>query len=154
MIIASAGIALQDALKSRRFLVAIVTPWLLFFLIPTQIHERYLLFAAASAAVCIGYNSGIWLLGLLLTGVTTIMMLHVMLISGKKPALNALLHEHLPSVFADDNLFAYTLLRAIQGTNPDIAWGLILIGGIFLFITVVPLRQSLIDLRAVESEDA
>ena len=134
----SAGIALQDARKSRRFLIAIVTPWLLFFSFPAQIHERYLLFAAGVSAVCCGYSVGFALLGVLLTIVTSLMTLQVMLIDGRKPDMDALLHTWFPRLFGQDNHFSYTMLRFIEGTHPDIGWALLLVTVIFFYMAVFP----------------
>ena len=67
LLLSGIAIGLQARRNDRRILVALVTPWLMFFLFPVQIQERYLLYGAAAAACCIGDSVGMALLGLLLT---------------------------------------------------------------------------------------
>jgi len=153
LVITALGMALQDALKSRRFLLAIVTPWLLFFVIPAQIHERYLLFAAAVSAVCCGYSAGMALLGVFMTVVTTLMTLQVMLIAGQKPAMDALLTPRFPALFPKGNTFAYTMQRVIEGTHPDIGWALLLLAGIFVYFTILPDRRGRVPVLVAEPID-
>jgi hypothetical protein len=130
------GVGLQARWKDRRMLVALTTPWLMFFLFPVQIHERYLLFAAGVSAICIGQSVGMALLGLFLTFVTAIMTLNVMLDHGDLAALGQNLAEHFPRIFspsAGDTIYMY-----IQGAHPDIGWGVLVAAAIFLWISLTP----------------
>ena len=73
LLISGIAIGLQARRNDRRILVALVTPWIMFFLIPVQIQERYLLYASGAAACCIGDSVGMALLGLLITIFSAIM---------------------------------------------------------------------------------
>jgi len=140
LVLASAGVAMQHRRRSRRFLVAICTPWLLFFCFPAQIHERYLLFGAAVAAVCAGYSVGMALLGIFLSAVTWIMTMNVLLSDGlRRQAWDGFLHNMYPGLFASDNTFAHKLQRFLTGTHPDIGWAVLLATGVFFYLTVAPL---------------
>ncbi|HEY1922592.1 MAG TPA: hypothetical protein VGG44_07475, partial [Tepidisphaeraceae bacterium] len=75
LILSGIGIGLHARRRDPRFLVALVTPWLMFFLFPVRLHERYLLFATATASICIGYGLGMTLLGFVLTIASTVMTL-------------------------------------------------------------------------------
>ncbi|HEX8340294.1 MAG TPA: hypothetical protein VF624_05240 [Tepidisphaeraceae bacterium] len=137
LLIATIGIALQDSRRSTRFLVAIVTPWLLFYTIPCQIHERYLIFAAATACVCVGHSVGMALLGLLMSLITCVMQLHVMLDSGQgRFRWNRWLPTEYPGWFAPKTTFATDLYRVVSGTFPDIGWAVILLALMFLFMSL------------------
>jgi len=140
LVLASAGIAMQHRRRSRRFLVAICTPWLLFFCFPAQIHERYLLFGAAVAAVCAGYGVGMALLGIFLSAVTWIMTMNVLLDDPwRERAWNGFLANMYPNLFARDTRFSQELQKFLTGTHPDIGWAVLLATGVFFYITVTPL---------------
>ncbi len=146
LVVTAAGIAMHDKRNSTRFLAAIVTPWLLFFTIPCQIHERYLLFAACVACVCVGHSIGATLLGIFCTILTWLMTLHIMLIAGNRNGLEELLHKNYPTLFTGDG-FVNRLFSFIGGTHPDVGWAVILTTLIFLWITITPLRRD----KAIQS---
>jgi hypothetical protein len=77
--ISAIAVGLQARRKDKRMLVALVTPWLLFFCFPVQIQDRYLMFGAASAAICVGQSVGMAILGVFLSFVTAAMTMQVML---------------------------------------------------------------------------
>ena len=126
------GVAVHSRRNDPRFLVAISAPWLMFFCIPTQIHERYLLYAAAISAVTVGVNSGLALLHLFLTAVTCVMTLNVMLRTESR-------YIGFARDIAPD--FGARLYRWVQVTHPDIGWAVLLSGAIFLYLTLAPGRR-------------
>jgi hypothetical protein len=136
LIISAVGVALQARRQDRRMLVALVTPWLMFFCLPVQIHERYLLFAAGVSAICIGQSVGMALLGLFLTAVTWIMTIHVMLDWGNRDQFGSDLARQFPRIFSPDA--GHTLYSFIQGTHPDIAWAVLVIAAIFMWLSLTP----------------
>src|ERR1700683_5153774 len=75
LLLSGIAIGVQTRRNDRRALIAFVTPWIMFFLWPVQIQERYLLYAAGAAVCCIGNGLGTCLLGLFLTGCSAIMHL-------------------------------------------------------------------------------
>jgi hypothetical protein len=98
LLVSAVGVALQARRRDRRMLVALATPWLMFFLLPVQIHERYLLFAAGVSAICIGQSVGMTLLGGFLTFVSWIMMMNVMLEHGNLNLFSDRLATQFPSI--------------------------------------------------------
>jgi hypothetical protein len=141
LIISGIGLGLQARRRDPRFLAALVTPWVLFFTIPVQIHERYLLFAAGSAAICIGESVGTWLLGLFLSFLTMIMTLHVMLLHGGNGDIDfgQKLSILFPWLFSPDS--GHIIFKYIDGSFPDAAWAVILACGIFLYLSLAPSRR-------------
>jgi hypothetical protein len=134
--VSAVGVGLQARRKDRRMLVALATPWLIFFSFPVQIHERYLLFAAGVSAICIGQSVGMALLGCFLTFVTTVMTLNVMFDHGDLAAFGQKLAEQFPRLCSPSS--ANTIYGYIQGTHPDIGWGVLVATGVFLWISVTP----------------
>jgi hypothetical protein len=116
------------ARKSRRndpaALIAIITPWLLLFSLLTQMHERYLLWAAACSAVCVAIGPGWGLLHLLLTAIATSAIVRVLLdFGGNRPDIPTLKH-------------------ILQGMHPGVSWAVLLCAAIFLYGTLMPSRKS------------
>ena len=72
------------------------------------------------------------LLGVVMTIVATVQVLDDMLQSGDRDALGNLLSQRYPRIFGPD--FANTLYQYLQGTHPDLAWAVLLITGIFLYL--------------------
>jgi hypothetical protein len=130
--LASLGIGSLARQNDRRILVALVTPWLLFFLLPVRLHERYLLFAAGTAAICSGYSVGMMLLGWVLTIASTVMTL-VQMGRGMTP-FGLHLSRVFPSIFSPQS--GDTIRSVVQGTHPDIGWGILVIGGVFFYFTI------------------
>jgi len=136
LVLCGLGISRAAARHDRRVLVAFVAPYVMFFCFPCQIHERYLLFAAGSAAILVGYGWGMTLLGLFMTAVTWIMTMHVMIGNGRRVDFGIYLNQTFPGWFGPD--FGDKLLRFIAGTHPDIAWAVLLVAGIFMYYSLVP----------------
>lgn len=153
LLLSAIGLAMHDRRRSTRFLVALVTPWLAFYAIPCQIHERYLLFAACVACVCIGHSVGMTLLGVFCTILTMMMTQQVMFHRGDLGSSDRLLHETAPWLFAGDG-FVMRFNAFIRGTHPDIGWAVLLVLGVFLYVTVTPIfRRRRADCRDTASAD-
>jgi hypothetical protein len=114
--------------KSRRndpaFLIALTAPWLLMFALLTQMHERYLLWAAVVSAVTIAVSLGWGLMHLLLTAVATSMIVRALMVYGAN-------RPELPR-----------LARALNGIHPGISWAVLVCAGVFLYCAVAPHRQT------------
>jgi hypothetical protein len=134
LVISGIGIGVQARRGDRRTLVALATPWLLFFLFPAQIQERYLLFGAGVAAICIGQSVGAAILCVFLSLVTTIMTLHVMIDHGDVVAFGMNLHRAFPRLFSAD--CGPLVWKYIRGTHPDIAWGVLVAGGVYFYLSL------------------
>jgi hypothetical protein len=123
LVLACIGMALQHRRNDPRFLIAITTPWLLMFTFLGQMHERYLLFGAAATSVVIAVGVGFSLLHLVLSAFTAFMVLGVMLASN--PVTGGW----------------RKLLVDIQRSEPDIAWAIIIITLVWLYVALRPRRK-------------
>jgi hypothetical protein len=132
--ISAIAVGLQARRNDKRMLVALVTPWLLFFCFPVQIQDRYLMFGAASAAICIGQSVGMALLGIFLSLVTACMTLQVMLENCSISAFGQSLADRFPSICTPDA--GDTIYRYINGIHPDVAWGVLATTAIFFYISL------------------
>lgn len=136
------GIGLQARRRDRRMLVALVTPWLVFFCFPVQIQERYLLFGAAASAICIGESAGMALLGFFITLVAAAMTLNVMMNANQDSLqrFGELLNFSIPWLFSPTT--GETLYHYIDNTHPDLAWGVLLATGVFLYMSLTRSRAQ------------
>jgi hypothetical protein len=118
--------ALGAASKSRRndpaFLIALTAPWVVLFALLPQMHERYLLWAAAVSATCIAASVGWGLMHVIVTAISTSMILRL------------LLQMHPP--------VAPGLLKVLASLHPGVAWGVLLCAGIYLYAAVAPYRRG------------
>lgn len=114
LLISTIAIARQWRKNDRRFLVAVVVPWLLFYSIPAQIHERYLLFGSGIAAIVIGCSVGLSILNLFLVALTFLQTAHCMMFAN-----NTLLYRYEHRLLNPDfSAFCDTI-------RPDIGWAVL-----------------------------
>lgn len=120
LILCSIAAAVHDRRKDPRFLLAVVTPWLCFFVILTQMNNRYLMWAAGFSALLAGVDLGMALLGCIvsLIGWTAIA-------AGMNTHLSLGEPEHI---------------RMFQALTPHLAWVLILAMLIYLYVAIRPRR--------------
>lgn len=127
VVLCSIGAAVHSKRGSPRFLAAVVTPWIVFFAVLPQMHERYLLWGAALTAVTVVINPGFALLHLLITIIAwsheaqAMMMRHA--------------GELRPWIRED-------VLNVFTGWNPGIGWALLLTAAIYLYISIAPERRQ------------
>lgn len=125
--------AFLDRARDARALVALSLPWLLFFVIPCQVHERYLVFVSMSAATWVACGAGVTLLGVVITVVAWI---HIML---------CMMQAGWGSLMASNNTAAIqtltTMRQWIEPTHPGIAWLLLLASAVLLYNILVPARR-------------
>ncbi len=127
------GMAMHARRNDRRFLIAMTTPWLLFFCFPAQIHERYLLYAAGVSCTLAAVGAGMALLSVFMSIVTYIMTIQVMLIAAR---------WRMGGEGMLDPERGRTWLRIARGTYPDIGWAILLCAGIFLYLTIMPGKKK------------
>ena len=116
MFLCGIGAALQDRRRDVRFLAAVAAPWLLFFMILTQMHGRYSIWAAGILAILAGVNFGMATLGVI-----------VSLISWMGIVENQLLIS--PN-------WSPRTLQTLQQVDPAPGWALLLIAGILLYVSL------------------
>ncbi len=133
LLIVGIGVSRMSRRRDRRMLVALTTPWLVFFIFPVEIHGRYALYPAAVSAICVGESIGMLLMSLFLMLAATVMILDALLQGGNIDRFGQLLSQRYPSVFGSD--FARTLYRVVDRTHPDLAWGMFVATGVFLYLT-------------------
>jgi hypothetical protein len=142
LLISGVAIGIQTRRNDRRALVAFVTPWIMFFLFPVQIQERYLLWGGAAAACCIGESVGTALLGTVLMLFSVIMPMKIMVDNNNSnlEQFGENLSRSLPWLFSPDA--GNTIKQYLDGTQPDIAWGILIVGLIFLYLSLTPSRRA------------
>jgi hypothetical protein len=138
LILSGIAIGLQARRNDRRMLVALVTPWIMFFLIPAQIHERYLIFASGAGAICIGAGVGPALLAYSLTLFSAMIYLNRLLGMSNidLDQFGQNLSISLPRVFSPEA--GHTIQQYVTATHPDMAWGIIVVALVFLFLSLTP----------------
>lgn len=107
--------AVQSRRMSPRMLLVLTAPWLLMFAVLAQMHERYLLYAAAVSAIAAGYSCGFMLLHLFISAVASALM-------WRQQRGNA---EYWPE-----------LHRLIIGFTPGMAWAVLLASLIVLYASL------------------
>jgi len=138
LILSGIGIGIQARRNDRRMLVALVTPWIMLFTFAVQMQERYLLYGAAAAACCIGDSIGMALLGFLLTIISATMTLNCMLTYNlaDRAAFGENLSQAFPHIFSPQS--GETILQYLQATHPDLGWAVLVIGMVFLYLSLTP----------------
>ncbi len=142
LILSGIAVGIQTKRNDRRALVAFATPWLMFFLFPVQVQERYLLYGAAVTACAVGESFGMALLGFCLTIFSLMMPFKELLDEGWSDvnAFGENLSRAVPWLFSPQS--GQTLHQYLDGTQPDIAWGILIIGLIFLYVSLTRSRRS------------
>ncbi|HEY1686667.1 MAG TPA: hypothetical protein VGG19_18030 [Tepidisphaeraceae bacterium] len=69
MLLCGIAAALQTRRRDPRVLVALIAPWILMFALLPQMHERYLMWGAAVAAIGVGINLELTILFLITTAI-------------------------------------------------------------------------------------
>jgi hypothetical protein len=139
---ASIGIGLQARGRDPRLLIAVVTPWVWCYCFTPQVQERYLVFAAGVACVCAGVSTGMLLIGIGLSVVAALSVLHVMMVAVPPKAVaefQARLGAEFPRLFEKTGP-KLSVLAA--GTHPDIAWAVLLAAMIFLYFSLAIRRRA------------
>ncbi len=119
LLICSIGAAVHDVRRSPRFLIAISAPWIVFFTVMPQMHERYLLWGAVISAATVALGPGMAMLHLLITAIAISMEIDAMAWAYKNTSL----------------------LQFIDGWHSGIAWALMLCAAIYLYLAAAPDRR-------------
>lgn len=120
LLLCGIGAAMHDRRGSSSTLIAMIAPFVLSFAILPQQHERYLLWAAVFSVAVVGISLPFTLLHLLITAISATMIFQW-------------LGDQNPS-------FSPSLVGFVDGTNPGLAWMVLLIAAIYLYRAVVPDR--------------
>ncbi|MDB5326722.1 MAG: hypothetical protein JWM57_2291, partial [Phycisphaerales bacterium] len=121
MILCGVGAAIQSKRRDTRLLVALVAPWLAAFMLLTQMHGRYSIWAAGFAALLAGESVGLALLGLL---ISTVGMLGIVE------------NQYL---FIPD--YAPNALSQLRRLDPHLGWVYLVVLAIFMYVALAPRRR-------------
>jgi hypothetical protein len=121
LLIASAAAAMHSRRNDRRFLVALVVPWIVFPMVMCQMGDRYPIWASAISAAMVAVSMELTLLHVIVAAFAFAMVAH-----------------HLVSF---DQQRWPQLFQLTTPMYPDIAWLLLLVAAIFLVASLVPSRK-------------
>jgi hypothetical protein len=123
VVLCAIGAAIHDRNRSPRFLAAIVAPWIVFFAVMTQMHQRYLLWGASLSAATAVLSPGYALLHFFLSIVSV------------SQELQSMMNNSLDRF----NFVDYThnaVYQFIEKWHPGVAWAVLLTAGIFVYTAV------------------
>jgi hypothetical protein len=121
LILCGIAAAVQDRRGSARLMLALVLPFVLMFMLLPHLHNRYLIWGAATTAILVALGVGPVLLHLLLSIACWSMM-----------AVNQ---------FEANRAYSGNWYKALAGLHVDIGWALLLIAGVLLFMALYPGRR-------------
>ncbi|WP_428940362.1 hypothetical protein [Fontivita pretiosa] len=122
LLLCAAAAAVHHRRNDPRLLIALLAPWILMFAILPQMHERYLVWAAAIGGIGLAVSPGAGLLHLLLI------------------AISAAMHAH--QILSRDRNFAPELLRLAEWTHPGIGFAVLLLAMVYLYLACTPSAAS------------
>jgi hypothetical protein len=132
VILCSIGAAMHDRNRSPRFLAAIATPWIMFFAVMVQMHQRYLLWGASLTAATAILSPGYAVLHIFLSIVAV--------------------SQEMQSMMNDSRYQNNAVYEFIQNCHPGITWAVLLTAGIFLYTSLKRERpRRALTLKASES---
>jgi hypothetical protein len=116
LILCSIAMSVHDRNRSPRFLIAIATPWIVFFAVMTQMHQRYLLWGASLSAATVAISPGYAVLNIFLSLVA--------------------MSQEMQSMFSEGHYGNNPVQHFIQQWHPGVAWAVLLTAGIFLYTSL------------------
>lgn len=128
LVLSAVAMAMHDRRRDARFLAVVATPWVCYFAIAPLMHERYLLWGAAAAAVCVGTSWGLTLLGVMLSLLSWCMSMQQMLWSRGR-----LGGEWWPGLERD-------LAGWLRPMYPHAGWAALLAACVFLYVSFTRTR--------------
>ncbi|HWP40265.1 MAG TPA: hypothetical protein VNL70_05020, partial [Tepidisphaeraceae bacterium] len=118
LVICAIAAAAHHRRNDPRLPMALLTPWVLMFAILPQMHERYLVWAAAIGGIGLAVSPAAALL-------------HLPLI-----AISSIMHAH--QILSRDRNFAPELLRLAEWTHPGIGFTVVLLAMVYVFLACTP----------------
>ena len=123
---------LAERKNNCAFLVAMAAPWIVYFAVCPQMHERYLLWGAIAACTAPAVGLGPTLLAIFFGLCSTNMSLFQLLDDSNS---RSFLTDFSPTVGQTLRFFA-------RGTFPGIAWAILLATAVWLYLAFTPKRSS------------
>lgn len=125
LVVASAAMAWQWRRCGEGLLVALATPWVLFFTLMPQMSPRYAVFAAGVGAICVGRSLGMALLTWWFSALTVQQVAMCMMTSRR---FDASRHWNW--------LFSAETNELFHRTNPGPSWATLLVAAVFLYVAM------------------
>jgi hypothetical protein len=107
---------MHERRNDPRFLVALVTPWLCWFALLTQLNNRYLIWAAGFSGLLVGVSWGMTLLGVITSVIGWLAINDILHWSGGHPQTT----------------------RMLNVINSQMIWPILLLAAIYLYMAVAP----------------
>jgi hypothetical protein len=123
VILCAIGTAIQDRRRSPRFLASIAAPWIMFFAVMTQMHQRYLLWGASVSAATVAISPGYAVLHLFLSVVSMSQEMMSM--------MNNTLDWRNPVRYTDNAAYHF-----FASWHPGVSWAVLLCACIFVYASV------------------
>jgi hypothetical protein len=133
LLICSWAAARHARRNDRRFLVAIVAPWVIFFAVTAQMHERYLFWAAVAGVSAVGVSFGTTLLWMIVSLISAGMILQCQLWTR---------HPPYPMYSPAWDKVLQNIRLTMNGAHPGLGWAVILLAGIYLYMAVTSSRKN------------
>lgn len=138
LLLCSIAAAIHDHRKNARILIAIAAPWVLFFALLAQMHNRYLIWACGITAIAAGVSFGMTLLHLLITFLSMLMILPSLLSTHLYNALTNGWPKDWPHMLTDYLPFPRKLNEYINSAEPGLGWVTLLVAMVFLVYSCTP----------------
>jgi hypothetical protein len=123
VILCAIGTAIHDRRRSPRFLASIAAPWIMFFAVMTQMHQRYLLWGASLSAATAVLSPGYAVLHLFLSVVSA------------SQEMMSMMNNHLdgshPVEFTDNAAYQF-----FDAWHPGVSWAVLLTACVFVYTSV------------------
>ena len=124
LVLSAVGAAIHDRNRSPRFLATICAPWIVFFAVMAQMHQRYLLWGASLSSASAVLSPGYALLHLFLSVVSWTQELKGMADNRYIPGNTSVQLAHTK------------LVQFVDCWHPGIAWAVLLTAAIYLYTAV------------------
>jgi hypothetical protein len=124
LVVCATGMARHQGRGDPAFLVAAVAPWLLMFTFMPQMHERYLVWAAATSSCFIVEGWGMVIVHFLISAICIFQSLATIVGFG-----------------ADQPRVSLALVSFVKGCQPGVGWLTLSLAGIVLYVSIAASRQ-------------
>ncbi|MFL6537153.1 MAG: hypothetical protein ACJ8JD_03120, partial [Chthoniobacterales bacterium] len=130
LVLSIVAMRLAERKNNRVFLVAMAAPWIVYFAVCPQMHERYLLYGAIAACTAPAVGLGPTLLAIFFGLCSANMSLFQLLNDLNSPSF---LTQFSPTL-------GQTLHSVTSATYPDLAWAILLATSVWLYLAFIPKR--------------
>ena len=130
--------AIHDRRQDARILIAIAAPWVLFFALLAQMHERYLVWACGITAIAAGVSFGMTLLHLLVTMLSMLMILPGLLGAHLDNTLAKGWPKDWPEMLTNHLPLPHKAMEYIDAVHLGLGWMTLMVAAVFLVYSCTP----------------